>query len=186
MEILKYISLFSALVWLITPFKQFGTRLFWFFLCLALMDSLFILISIIASLNSVTYYLSWTVVLLYTAFFELKTKNRAILIICFAVPGLFVLLYQPQYSLVFQTIIHLIIFVIFLRLLIIHFAERRKLLWFHLILIMYEFSILLKFFVYYNELEIGLVYYYVTTAFQILMGVFFIFFNEKNSPTIQV
>lgn len=186
MEPLKYILFFSTFIWLITPVRQFGTRFFYFFLVLALIDFIFILISQFVLFNSLQYYLLCVLILLYAALFELKTKNRVLLIICFAVPGLLILLYQPQLSIVFQTIIHLIIFVIFLRVLIIHFAERRKLLWFHLILIMYEFSILLKFFVYYNELEIGLVYYYVTTAIQILIGIFFLFINEKNSPKLRI
>jgi hypothetical protein len=186
MQLVQYIQLFSVFIWLLIPLRQIKTRFFLFFLVLAMMDFLYYLLTKAIIVDSLPYYLLWTVILLYTALFDLKTKNRHILIICLVVPGLLILLYQPQHSLLFQTIIHLIIFTIFLRVLIIHFGEKRNLLWFHLMLIVYEFSILLKFFVYYTEIEIGIIYYYVTTAFQILMGVFFIFVSEKNSPAIKM
>lgn len=53
-------------------------------------------------------------------------------------------------------------------------------------LVVYEFSLLLKFFVYYHEMGVGPVYYYVTTAFQIMIGIFFIFVNEINSTKLTI
>lgn len=100
--------------------------------------------------------------------------------------GLIVVFYAINISIIIQMVIHFIIFISFLKVLVVFFSENRKLLLFHLMLVVYEFSLLLKFFVYYHEVEVGPVYYYVTTAFQIIIGIFFVFVNEINSPKLTI
>jgi hypothetical protein len=55
-----------------------------------------------------------------------------------------------------------------------------------LMLVLYEFSVIPKFFILYSESMAGLAYFYFSTIIEIFIGLFFVFFNEKNSPTIRL
>lgn len=186
MELLKLILYFNSFVWFLTPIRQFRTRFFYFFLVLALFDPAVILLHQFLIFRSLEIYLIGTVILIYTALIDFPTRTKSLVMLSFACISLVVVVYSLFDTILIQITIHMIIFIIFLRVLIIYFSENRKILWFHLILTVYEFSILLKFFVYYTRVDIGVEYFYATTALQILIGVFFIIMNEKNSPALKV
>ncbi len=186
MQLLKLILYFNSFVWFLIPIRQFRTRFFYFFLVLAFFDPAVILLHQFLILRSLDVYLIGTVILIYTALIDFPTRTKLFIMLSFACISLVVVVYSLFDTIVIQITIHLIILIIFLRILVIYFSENRKILWFHLILTGYEFSILLKFFVYYTRIDIGVEYYYATTALQILIGIFFIFINEKNSPALKI
>jgi hypothetical protein len=176
----------NTLVWVIIPFRQYKTRFFGYFLILAVLDLAYIVLKNFIQINTLYYYLYGTILLLYPALLEIKHNYKIGILIVLGITGSFVLYNSPIDSILVQVVIHLIIFINFLKLLIIHYSQARKLKIFHLMLIIYEFSVILKFFVYYKEIGIGPVYYFLTTAFEILIGLFFIFINEKNSPEFSI
>jgi len=186
MLIINSIVLINSLVWLFVPIRQFKTRFFFFFLVLGLLDPITYILVQIFKLNTAVPYLLGTIILLYPALFEIKKKFKLGLILALFSTGLIVVFYAINISIIIQIVIHFIIFISFLKVLVVYFSENRKLLLFHLMLVLYEFSLLLKFFVYYNEVGVGPAYYYVTTAFEIMIGIFFIFFNEVHSPKLSM
>lgn len=184
MLIIKSIAYVTIIVWLIVPVRQFKTRFFLFFLILGLLDPTAYVLGQIFKLNiSISYFLG-TIILLYPALFEIKKQIKFGLVLVLFTAGIIVVFYAMNISLIIQIVIHFMIFISFLKVLVVYFSENRKLLLFHLILVLYEFSLLLKFFIYYNEVGVGPAYYYVTTAFEIMIGIFFVFFNEVNSPKL--
>ena len=56
---------------------------------------------------------------------------------------------------------------------------------FNLILLLYEASVLFKFSASYF-ITAGYLFFYITTAFEILIAVFFSLVNEKNSPVLKL
>ena len=186
MFIIESIIYINSIVWLIIPIRQFKTRFFLFFLILGLLDPTAYILGQIFKLNYAVSYLFGTIILLYPALFEIKKKFKLGLVLTLFSTGLIVVFYAMNISLFIQMVVHFIIFVSFLKVLVVFFSENRKLLLFHLMLVLYEFSLLLKFFVFYLEPGVGPAYYYVTTAFEIMNGIFFIFFNEEHSPKLSM
>lgn len=186
MELLKYIGIISILIWILVPIRQFHTKFFLFFLILGLLDFTSLIFFYVIKLNFEIVYFLGTSILLFSFIQTQKKLNDFALLALIVTVSLFIFYYTIISPMIVQTAVHFVIFIFVLRILVIYYSQHRKLLWFHLIMIIYEFSVLLKFFIYHNELEIGLVYYYVTTAFQILIGIFFLFVNEKNSPALKV
>ena len=186
MELIKFIGYINIFVWILIPIKQYKTRFFLFFLILGLFDPIAFISYYFFKFNMGVLYLIGTIILLYPALFEIGKKIKLSIIFSFLIASLIVVFYAMNISIIIQILIHFIIFISFLKVLVVFFSENRKLLLFHLMLVLYEFSLLLKFFIYYNEVEVGQVYYYVTTGFQILIGIFFIFFNEVHSPKLSM
>ena len=186
MEIIKYITYLSSIVWLFIPIRQYKTRFFLFFLLLALYDPVFISAYYLFKVDISVLYLLGSCLLLYAVLFNIKAKTKYIITIFIFIVITIVAFYIPTKVVIVQLIIHLLIFFSFLKIFTISYSDTRKLSVFFLILLSYEFSLLLKFFIYLTEFEMGMMYFHLTTVFQILIGLFFLFINEKNSPLIKV
>ena len=186
MELLKYIIYINTFVWFLVPIRQYQTRFFIFFLILGLFDPIFIASNFLFKINISIMYLLGTSILLYTALFNLIMKTRLILSVFFFVLSLLFFYFSAEKSILLQLIMHLLIFFNFFKMFVLSYSESRKVSIFLLILLSYEFSLMLKFFMYLTQFQKGMIYFHLTSAFQILMGLFFIFVNEKNSPAIKV
>ncbi len=186
MELIKSIQLISTFIWVFVPIRQFRTRFFLFFLVLGLMDIVYFLLILSVRINSLSYYSIGIIILLYSALINVKQNNRIIVTAISMSIGIVIILMLPSQALIFQMAIHLIIFIFFIKILVVYFSENRKLLLFHIMLVIYEFSLLLKFFVYYQEVGVGPVYYSVTTTIEVIIGISFLFINELNSPKLTV
>jgi hypothetical protein len=186
MELLRYIGYLSLIIWVLIPIRQFGTRFFLFFLILGLLDLTAFVLLIIFKINFELNYLVGTSLLLYPLLTDLKNVYRFGVVSILVVAAFIIFYYTSISPILFQMVIHLAILIYFLKVLVLYYELNRKVLLFHLFLLAYEFSLILKFFVFWHELNLGLIYFYLTTIFQILIGIFFLFINEKNSPMIKV
>lgn len=186
MNFRSLIIIFSTFIWILIPLRQYKTRFFGYFFVLAVIDLIFFIAHRFIFINSLYYYLFGTILLVYPTLFELNRKNKILLISTLTLFGTLVVFYAPLYSALFQIAIHIMIMVFFLKILVIYYSQKRKLLIFHLILVIYEFSVILKFFIVYSETKIILPYFLVTTVFEMLMGLFFILKNEINSPELKL
>lgn len=186
MELLSYIAYTSIIIWVIIPVRQFNTTFFLFFLILGLLDfSSFILVYVFKTEVEIIYLIG-TTILLYPLLTDLKNAYR-FGVVSILVAVAFIIFYCTNINpILFQMVIHLAILIYFLKVLILYYGLNRKVLLFHLFLLAYEFSLILKFFVFWHELNLGLFYFYLTTIFQILIGIFFPFINEKNNPLIKI
>ncbi len=186
MELIKYIAYLSSIVWLLSPIRQYKTRFFLFFLLLGLYDPVFISAFYLFKVDISVLYLPGSIVLLYSVLFNVKDRTKYVITISLFIICVIVALYSPANVIILQLIIHILIFFSFLKIFTINYSDNRKISVFLLILLSYEFSLLLKFFIYLIEFEVGIMYFHLTTVFQILIGIFFLFINEKNSPLIKI
>jgi hypothetical protein len=62
--------------------------------------------------------------------------------------------------------------------------ETNRLKLFYFAIVLYELSIILKFAFVLINIKTGLIYYYSTTAFELFLGIFFIFVSENNKRLV--
>ncbi len=81
---------------------------------------------------------------------------------------------------------HIIIFIIFLRRAIIKLNRENAINLFYLIIGIYELSLSMKYLIEMTDIKTGTPYFYITTAFEIIVALYFILFNEKNSRKLKL
>jgi len=176
----------SSFVWLLPPFRQFKTFVFNYFLILGIADVLVIFFNKYLQLTFLDFYLFVS----YCLFVALQKpeylKRKKIL---FLVSGLIVIVLSfiklgigiHIFSLSF---LHLLIIFRILYLFVMKVVQRQAINFFYLVLAFYEFTVLLKFLNFLFELKIeAQTYFYITTGFELLVGIFFTMFRE-DSPKL--
>ncbi len=172
-------------IWLLVPIRQFGTKYFLFFLILGLLDPIFILSFNIFKISVEPIFLIGTGLLTYGVFVNLSNANRLLATGTMLVVCVLSAVFVRDYYLHIILFIHLIIFFCFLTIILKEFSERRFLKYFYILLITYEISLLVKFFLTISFHEIAAAYFHFTSIIQILIGIAFLFINEKNSKAFK-
>lgn len=89
-----------------------------------------------------------------------------------------------QYILVIA-VFHLMIIFRILYLFVMKVAQRQTINFFYLVLAFYEFTIILKFLNFLFELKVEAeTYFYITTGFELLVGIFFTTFREESPKLV--
>jgi hypothetical protein len=179
MIIPKIIFIFNTVAWLLPPFRQRGCKYFLYFLILALSDPVFSLIDWIHPSNSTPYYLFVSTLILVTLL-----KKKILLLSLLIVILLSIYLSNPEIRL-FTSLVHFMILLYFLKEMIVIISRESKIIIFNLVLVLYEASVFFKFTASYLEIT-GILYFYITTAFEVFIAIFFTIYNEKNSPVINL
>jgi len=192
LKILFYISIF---IWLFPPIRQWKTKFFYFFLILALADPISIFISLFIIKNNNFYfplisYLQLVSIINYKNIPKLKAITYNLLLV-----GIIILLFifnQPKTGIIISLfvfnqpkavvpIIHFIITIVFMKELLVKFVFDRMLNIFYLMLIFYEFTIILKYFNVILGFTDATAFFIITTIFQIAFGLFFSIFREDKT-----
>lgn len=179
MIIPKIIFYLNIAAWLLPPFRQKGCKYFLYFLVLALSDPIFTVIDWFYPTDSTTYYVFISTILLIVLF---RKKFLYLMLIFIILMNFFLTNLEIR---VFTFVIHFIILIYFLKEFIVIISEESKIIVFNLVLVLYEASIIFKFAASYLSIA-GYLYFYITTAFEILIAGFFTLYNEKNSPAINI
>ncbi len=164
------------------PFRQYGGRFFFFFLILALSDPVVLIYHWIYPVHPFRIYI---VVFLFSVYsvmnFETVKKRIALLIIVtlldlgFAVyAGIFLL----RAILFFEDFV--ILYLILGRTLI-DIIKTYEINIFYFVLNFYVLTLLIKDFIMLIDLKTGIYYFYITSALEILICIYFVFYNERNS-----
>lgn len=180
MIIAKLITYLSTFVWIFPPLRQFRGRFFYYFLILGLSDPV----------AMVLYYfnLEWSIPLfvIFSAglLLSLPQQNKY-LRLPYLIPALVLFIsavYFLQVSdlIILLGIIHMIIIYVLFKYTINYVYKNRRIQVFHLLLLSYEISLLLKFINLIFELQAGIVNYNFITGFQILLGIMFCFIREES------
>ena len=175
-RIIFYIGIF---VWLLPPFRQKSTRYFIYFLLLAVSDPTFFLINWIHQINSPSYYLILSTLLLISL---IRKKYALFLLI---IPAGFIIYHANLDLQLINFLLHFSILLYFLKDLIVSTSEKSKIVIYNLILVMYEVSLMTKFAASYF-FRAGYLFYDISSAFEILIAIFFVIYNDKNSPEIKI
>ena len=182
MSIPLLIGFIGNLIWLVIPFRQVRTSFFFFFLIYGISSAIMLIDSFIL-IHPAYIYLGQGFFLIVSLYDLGKIPNYK-----FFFPG--VLLTSIILPLVISvgiiTIIlilqHVIIFFIILKRIIVYSNENDKLNLFHFVLLMFEISAIMRFVVVAGNIRTGIIFFYLTAAFSILIGVFFLYYNVENSP----
>jgi len=185
MHIAKYIVLLSMGVFLFLPFRQYKSRLFYYFYIMALEDPFsyyvvqnFGLSAMVAHIFCASFL---AVAMLKPAGFS-KLFFYALpcnIIICY------VLLRIPPSALrIILAAIHLVILLgVFIHAAI--FArDTSGINFFHIVLVLLESSTIIKLLFYVFDLRNGVLNFFLSTAFEILIGVFFLIFREDDKKLV--
>jgi len=170
---------FNVAAWLLPPFRQWDCKYFLYFLILALSDPIILIAESLGTFDSTPFYL-------FVSTFILIALIRKISLFLILIIDLIASIYLtfPEIK-VITFLIHFVILLFFLREFIIIISTDSKIVIFYLILVLYEASVLFKFAASYMEVA-GYLFYYITTAFEVFIAVFFAIYNEKNSPVIKL
>lgn len=183
----RLIATLSIIVWLFPPIRQFKGKFFFYFLILALLDPLLELIHLFIHLNPIEFYSIGNLLLIISllSFSKLQKYMGYLILITIITTWL-------SFSLGIREVImiiileHLVILIFLLRVTLLDINDNRHINLFYIILDFYILSIIFKFFGTLIDLRFSLFYFYITSAFEILIGTFFILYNEKNSPKVKL
>lgn len=182
MAIPRLIVYLSTFVWIFPPLRQLRGRFFYYFLILAATDPVSIALHY---LGLESWSIPLFVLLSAGLLLSLPGQNRY-LRLPYLIPG-FVLytaaIYFLQISdlIILIGIIHIMIVYVLFRYTITYVFNSGKVQIFHLLLLTYEVSMLLKFINLIFELNAGIVNFNFISGFQILLGILFCFIKEENS-----
>ncbi len=150
-----------------------------YFLIMGLSDPILGLINWIHPIDSTPYYLLVSTLVLISL---LRKKYLFSLLIAVLLISIYLTIPEIR---IFFFLAHFVILLYFLKEFILIISKESKILIFNLVLVLYEVSVLSKIAATYFEFG-GYLYYYLTTAFEIFIAVYFTFYNEKNSSSISL
>ena len=180
MPVEKIIVYISTFFWLFPPFRQYKGRYFYYFLILALADPINILsISIIGVPNYFVH--SIISLLLFYSIGTGENEKKYMLANMIFMLAFFLFLFLLDNLLYLILTLHLLILYRFLRLSLLNTFSKNELNLFLLVLIFYEISAIVNLIVFISKSNLGVVFYYLTLSFQILVAIFFTIFGEDSS-----
>jgi hypothetical protein len=170
------IFIFTALVWVLPPFKQQETKYFLYFLILAISDPLVVGLSYLFKILPQQSY----VVIEFIIIFSLIKKNfRNKFLVLFAVIG-YLLSYKSlanEYLLIISFFLQTVILLIILYHFILSIQEEKGLNLFYMLMVLYQVTLVIKFIVVITDANLGLVQFYLTSIIGIIFGILFTLIN---------
>lgn len=174
-------------VWLIAPFRQYKTKYFAFFMILAIIDPTYPLILLFKHVNPVRIYFIADYLMIISVLFR-KWQFKTIIISSLALLMVIIAdIYLPLENIyLIKMTFSCILGFIFIKDTMLTFHNTYKLNLFCVILVLYEITIVIKYLDFLSFLKTGITDFYVSTAFEILIGIFFCIYNVNNSPTFKL
>jgi hypothetical protein len=173
-------------IWILIPLRQRRTRYFYFFLVYAI-SCILLLLDRIFLIHPAYLYLGVGFFLIISLYDFKKIPHFKLLLIGVLIVSVILPFLLSIEIITFCLIIeHVIIFVIILKHTVVYISSQEKLNLFHFVLLLYEISAITRFIVVMGDIKTGVIFFYITAAFGILIGIFFLFYNEKNSPKISL
>jgi len=180
MYLASIIVYISSIAWIFPIFRQYNTKMFYFFLVLGLSDPINILcIWVLNTKPGLIYSIA-----ALQLFYSLNLRDRKEIRLSYA-DLLFVVLFLLMIIFISElfyltTAIHILILARIVQIVIMPLHQRSELNIFYLVLLFYEITVLIKLSVYLSGTDAGILFAYITIAFQILIAVFFTVFKENN------
>ena len=176
------ISILSLVIWTIIPFRQWKQNYFKYFTILAMVDIVTNVLRKFFNSNTNSVYTIISLLLVYSLVGnKFIKKYKYILTTCLGLT-IYLSIYTLNNinNLVLFSILHFIIIAILLKYFITKIVRTNILNIFTLILLLYEISVVTKIVNLITGFADAYTYFYLTTAFEILIGIFFIIFKEDD------
>ncbi len=187
MLVAKIIVNVSMLIWVLTPVRQYGGRYFLFFLISALLDPMIMLMHffihvVFFRIYSVADFIMLITIIDFKKVVQFKYYIIALLAITIYLADNLTMTEIP-WVIVIENIVTLYLF---LKITLLYIDKRKEINIFHVVMDLYLFTLAIKFIAWVIDIRFGVLYFYITTAFEILIGIFFIFYNDNNSPKLKL
>ena len=187
MLVARLIIFVDILIWMFPPFRQFQKRYFYYFLLLGISDPLFQIIYIFIKFDPFRLYEVFTPLMLLSVInFRLGKKDIFIAAFLLILNFIYTVFAPVSYLKVSLLVLHLIILSYFLVHATLELNHNKTINIFYFVLCLYQLSLAMKYLITITDLTTGVFYFLISTAFEILIAVFFIFFNEKNGPKLKI
>jgi hypothetical protein len=181
------VTYLSIIVWLFPPFRQYKTSVFYYFLVLGIADifSLFFLVYLRIQFLPVYVIFSYCLLVALLEFEYIKSKKIAIVSLGIIIACLCLVKIVGNFYISLIAFFHLMIIFRILYLFVMKVAQKQVIDFFYLVLAFYEFTIILKFLNFLFELKVEAeTYFYITTGFELLVGIFFTTFREESPKLV--
>ena len=186
MVIAYIVGLASDILWLFIPLRQIRTDFFFFFTVNAITAAI-ILIDRYFLIHPANFYLGQGLFLILSLYKLEKIPSHILLIMCVFIISAALPFFISVQTITFILILeHIIIFTIILKRVVIYINRNLKINLFHFILLLFEISLATRFIVVLKDIRTSIIFFYTSAALGILIGIFFLFYNEINSPKISL
>lgn len=175
----------SVIVWLFPPIRQYKTRFFWFFLTLAFMDPVTVVLGRSFGIVLGKLYVPFIILCFFTVIdYKKISKPTIALFLVILVLGYFSFVNFWEYSPYFMTVMQLLILIVLIKHSFAFVMEKGSINIFHVLLVFYQTMNVLKFFGLINYFVTGFWFFYLTTILQIFLGIFFALYREDNQKLL--
>ncbi len=188
-NILHAIIYTDIFFWLFPPFRQYSTKYFHYFLIMALADPIANIIYYFFKLNADYPYAFLNFLLAYVIIVDKKNFTNLLFAVALDIISLAVLVFFKSSFMVNNIVLityHIIIFYKLLKDFIVITFSSSKLNLFYIFFILFELSLIIKFLFYITVVKTGYLYFYLTSIFELLLAVYFSFYNVNNSKKIEL
>ena len=179
------------IIFLFPPTRQFKGTFFFYFLILAIEDPLGVFVIKNFGIYQGVVHSCFSIFLLISILKpEDFLKSLRLLIPIVAVVYILMVYLFSQWGWDFKGIrlgiglAHIIIFIALAKSTVIFIKAKLSINLFHIMLLLYEASVITKFIVYSLYSSKGFFFFYLTLAFELLLGLFFTFFKDDNPKLI--
>ncbi len=185
MKLIYIIPFISIFVWIFPPFRQYKTYYFGYFLILAIADpiKLFFMNSFSIAPQIFSPFFSLLLVSSLT-----KMERRLPIFVLAFLLLLVLLSFSFPFKLIqlVNSLAHIWILIIVISWFIDSIVDTKSLNLFLMLLVVYEFTGILKNIVVLLDIVQGITQFYVATTIQIIFGIVFIFINYNNSKLFSI
>jgi hypothetical protein len=182
----KYSFFVEIIIWLLPPLKQYKGGYFFYFLVLALTPFASVFCYHYFKITPASVYVVSSSAMVVALQYYKNKKIRsgvALLILLFPVA---VYLNDLKTDL-FLIIIQQGIIITYLYFFLLEFLYDKKAVNIYMIiLVVYVLSLIFKMLAVLADFQLGIIYYHLTTIFETLICIYFIFFNIENSPQFKL
>ena len=190
MNIAILITILNDLIWIFPIFRNWRTKFSYYFLILGITDPIAMLFAFVFHISIFKIYVVDSLLLIPAIFnFRLSKKhNFAAMAVYFLILSviIFIKINQDTNAFLLMMILHIIVFLIFLKLFLEDTKGKNSFKLFYIILLLYEATLVLKFIIIMALTMDALALLFISTVFTCLIAVFFIIYNEENSPVVKL
>ena len=179
------VAFVSSVFWIFPAIRNYRTKLFLYFLILAISDPLAIsAVFFVPGISTILYVLlAFLLVASLRNFFSTKKLYVGILVLFFLM-GVAAIFFPVNIRYIVNMSEHTCVAFIFIGLLLSYVALNSKVKVFHIVLVLYEISIILKVLFIVLNVELGISYFYTTSIFEMLIAVFFSIYKETDNKLL--
>ena len=175
-------------VWILPAFRQFSGKYRNFFAIMAFTGIVTDVCSYYRIQHIVNYseiFMSFILLVSLLSLENLKVFRYPIVLLATGIVCTLLVKHPMNIEILVMIVLHLMILTVFLRTFIFTAVLHGRFDIFVLGLITYELSLLIRFFYAANNTSLGLYYYFISTLFEIMLGIYFTVFRA-DSPLMQI